>query len=138
METTEDSFLRLVSGFSLIVIAILVIIILHTEWHNLFIRPKYIKEIAKKYGLKYRRIQISFWFLFYPSSVRMNIMEGKVEGKDILIYDLLYIRGFPKSMNEKYPPLTLVSVDGVEKKMTSFYYGFSPVEEIESLLSNRV
>lgn len=97
--------------------------------HRLSLRSKKAKEIARKYGLKYSEYK---WSLgnFGPTTVKMNFIEGELNGRNILIYDKYPNRGMLSIASS-----TMVIIDGVEKPRANVISGTASLEEIDSILS---
>lgn len=86
-------------------------------------RPDFFMNMAVKYGLNYKKDSYSSTGLHTK-----NILEGEVNGKKILIYDVPRQHPFVDSF-------TVINIDGKEYKMRSRLEGFGDVEGINCFLS---
>jgi len=102
---------------------------------NLSLRPSEMKDIAEKYGLKYTRKDRPFRIkdLFMPD-YRENIIEGKINDNDILIYDRI-TNVFDIDIGARSKSFTIIAVNGVEEKRDSSCRRVE-VKKIETKLAN--
>ncbi len=110
---------------------------------NYFIRPSQMQKVAEKYKLNYTKI--------FPDN-KKNIIKGKINGKNILIYDykeyLKYYFGYQAHpfyyFQDKSDPnrarksvnTTIIFIDGKMKKIKGFFGGFGSVEKIDNFLDD--
>lgn len=120
--------------FSAIILSYFGYIIVSISDH--FFRPSRIQRIAKKYNLNYIKI--------LPDK-KTNIIEGKINGKSILIYDYIDLsKVYELSLirwDYAWPgtvarSVTIISIDGVIKKIRGFYAGFGSIKKIDSILAD--
>lgn len=101
-----------------------------------FFRSSQMEKLAKKYSLNYTKPKESFTVM--PKTIyKKNILEGKVSGKSILIYD--FVRWYWLFSWFFYGPITrsatIISVVGIEKELRGFFTGLCSVKKIDSFLS---
>lgn len=102
-----------------------------------FFRSHEMCELAQKYNLTYTKPEEPFIELTFPESRRRNIIEGKINGKNILVYDLIDYKAhkFGAHANDSIAwSSTLIFVDGKETEMRGFFTGVCSVKKIDYFL----
>lgn len=99
-------------------------------------RSSQMRKIAKKYNLNYSNPKDN-WPIYSSSEQRKNIIEGKINAKNILIYDFVKTAVFSSQwFSLTNHTSTIISVNGRKKiELRSFFTGFASIKEIDKFLN---
>lgn len=113
-----------------------------TKIENYLFRSSQMQGLAKKYNLNYTKPKASFLFISPSSTRKSNIIEGKINGKNVLIYDFFDYRYCSNSIDlYDFSHIlsdnsTIISIDGRKKiELRGFVTGFCSVKKIDSFLA---
>lgn len=113
-----------------------------------FFRSSQMSNLAQKYNLNYSKpkepfiqspLKIPYHKSLSSAITKKNIIEGIINGKNILICDFIdyYAYNFGFWFNNTISRgATIISVDGRKKELRSFFTGFGSVKKIDSILAD--
>lgn len=126
-----------VIGFSIFLLLLIYMpIYLFVVLKDYFYRPFQMKKIAQKYNLNYIEPKRNFIEIDNPPEIQKNILEGKINDKDILIYDFIDMEAYPYGLNGFSRKITICSVNGVKNEIKGFITGFGSVKKIDNFLND--
>ncbi|MCK5460098.1 hypothetical protein KAI52_03210 [Candidatus Parcubacteria bacterium] len=97
-----------------------------------FFRSSQMKKLAKKYNLNYTKPKEPFTMT--PKTIyQKNILDGKINGKNVLIYDFVRWYWFIRH-NYITRSATIISIDRRKKEYRGFFTGLCPIKKINSSL----
>lgn len=131
-ENNKESLL--ISVFVIFFIVFIIYSIISIK--DYFFRSYQIKEIANKYNLNYTNPKKPFFELSLPDTRKSNVIEGKINGKNILIYDFTNFQAYDLGLGSVSSKATIISVDGKEKELRGFFTGFCSIKKIDSFLAD--
>jgi hypothetical protein len=94
-------------------------------------RPRKLKTMAARFGLSYTYAEKKRSFPF-----RRNILEGRLEGKAVSIFDRYELGNMLLSEWTYAVKSTEINIDADSKIRRGFFAGVCPAEEIETVLTN--
>ncbi len=98
-----------------------------------FFRSSQMRNLAKKYSLNYTTPKEPFTIT--PKAVyKKNILDGKINGKNILVYDFVRWYHFGKG-SYATKSATIISVDDKKQEFGGFFTGLCSVKKIDSFLA---
>lgn len=130
-ENNKESLL--ISVFVIFFIVFIIYSIISIK--DYFFRSYQIKEIANKYNLNYTNPKKPFFELSLPDTRKSNVIEGKINGKNILIYDFVDYCAYRTGRGSVSRSATITSVDGKEQELRGFFTGLGSVNKIDSTLA---
>ena len=101
-----------------------------------FFRSFQMKGLAQKYNLSYTQPKEPFFTLTSPATRKNNIIEGKVNRKNILIYDFVDYHAYGLRPHSVSRSATIISVDGRKSELRGFFTGLFPIKKIDCFLAD--